>query len=170
MSKRELKKYLVQLTKEQLETQLIELYEKFIPVKTYYDFAFNPKEDKLIKECKVKIANEYYPIKGKRSKARRSTAQKFIKHFITLGVDAHLIADVMFFSIEIAQSYSSEKIINQELFFKSMFTSFNQSVNFVIEKGIIADFKQRIFKIKTNALDQNWFNYFEFEAITERLE
>ena len=43
MSKRDLKKYLVNLSKEQLEEQLIELYEKFSPVKVYYDFVFNPK-------------------------------------------------------------------------------------------------------------------------------
>jgi hypothetical protein len=170
MSKRELKKYLIQLTKQQLEEQLLELYEKFIPVKTYYDFAFNPKEDKLIELSRVKIANEYYPIKGKRPKARRSTAQKFIKHFITLGVDSYRIADVMFYSIEIAQTYSSEKDIKQELFFKSMFSSFNQAVNFVIEKGILADFQTRISAIKETAFEQKWFNYHEFEAILERIE
>ena len=63
MSKRDLKKYLGELTKEQLEEQLIELYEKFAPVKTYYDFVFNPKEDKLLQEAKVKISQEYFPIK-----------------------------------------------------------------------------------------------------------
>ena len=47
MSKRDLKKYLGELNKEQLEEQIIELYEKFSPVKTYYDFVFNPKEDRL---------------------------------------------------------------------------------------------------------------------------
>lgn len=35
MSKRELKKYVAQLTKEQLEEQVMELYEKFSPVKVY---------------------------------------------------------------------------------------------------------------------------------------
>ena len=44
MSKRELKKYVAQLTKEQLEEQVMELYEKFSPVKVYYNFVFNPKE------------------------------------------------------------------------------------------------------------------------------
>ena len=47
MSKRNLKKYLSELSKEQLEEQLLELYEKFKDVKIYYDFAFNPNEKKL---------------------------------------------------------------------------------------------------------------------------
>jgi hypothetical protein len=35
---------------------------------------------------------------------RRSVAQKFIKHFVSLGMDAYLIADLMLYTIEIAQS------------------------------------------------------------------
>ena len=133
MSKRDLKKYLTELKKEQLEEQLIELYDKFSDVKVYYDFVFNPNEDKLVREAKFKISNEYFPVKGKKSKMRRSVAQKFIKHFITLGVDAFIIADIMLYNIEIAQTYSSEKLVKQELFFKSMLTSFasiNASVIF----------------------------------------
>ena len=40
MSKRNLKVYLADLTKKQLQEQIIELYEKFGNVKTYYDFVF----------------------------------------------------------------------------------------------------------------------------------
>jgi hypothetical protein len=51
MSKRDLKKYVNELTKEQLEEQILELYEKFSPVKVYYNFVFNPQEEKLLQEC-----------------------------------------------------------------------------------------------------------------------
>ena len=90
MSKRDLKKYLSELNKTQLEEQIIELYDKFKEVKVYYDFVFNPKETNLVKEAKLKISNEYYPIRGKKPKMRRSIAQKFIKHFIwTSFVNTH---------------------------------------------------------------------------------
>ena len=70
MSKRDLKKYLAELNKEQLEEQIIGLYEKFSPVKVYYNFVFNPNENKLVQECKIKISNEYFPTRAKRAKAR----------------------------------------------------------------------------------------------------
>ena len=148
MSKRDLKKYVSELNKEQLEEQIIDLYEKFQPVKVYYNFVFNPKEESLLQDAKLKISNEYFPIKklGKRSKPkmRRSVAQKLIKHFVVLGVDPFVIADVMLYNIEIAQAYSSENLIKQELFFKSMFNSFEQAVEFIISNGIYAEFKTRI--------------------------
>lgn len=174
MSKRDLKKYLAELNKVQLEEQIVELYEKFVPVKTFYDFVFNPKEEIILKEAKLKISNEYFPIKklGRRSKPkmRRSVAQKLIKHFITLGVDPFIIADVMLYNIEIAQTYSSENAIKQELFYKSMFNSFEQAVDFIISNGIYADFKTRIGSIFQETVDQKWINQYEFERIISRLE
>ncbi len=170
MSKRDLKKYLNDLNKEQLEEQIIELYHKFSDVKVYYDFVFNPNEDKLVREAKFKISNEYFPVKGKKSKMRRSVAQKFIKHFITLGVDVFIIADIMLYNIEIAQTFSAEKTIKQELFFKSMLSSFQQAVSFLMEHGILSEFQSRVVGIKDATLHQNWINQYEFNSIVERFE
>ena len=174
MSKRDLKKYVSELNKEQLEEQIIDLYEKFQPVKVYYNFVFNPKEESLLQDSKLNISNEYFPIKklGRRSKPkmRRSVAQKLIKHFVVLGVDPFVIADLMLYNIEIAQAYSSENPIKQELFFKSMFNSFEQAVEFIISNGIYAEFKTRIGSIFQETVDQKWINQYEFERIISRLE
>lgn len=174
MSKRDLKKYLSELDKNQLEEQVIELYEKFSVVKTYYDFVFNPKEETLLKECKIKISNEYFPQKtsgrNKKPKMRRSVAQKYIKHFILLGVDPFIIADVMLYNIEIAQTFSSERTIKQDLFYKSIFNSFEQAVIFLIGNGIVNEFKERIITIHKQVLLQNWENEPEFNSIIERFE
>jgi len=174
MSKRDLKKYLNGLNKEQLEEQILELYEKFSPVKVYYDFVFNPKEETLLKECKLKISHEYFPLqtKGKRKKPkmRRSVAQKYIKHFILLGVDPFVIADVMLYNIEIAQTFSSENIIRQDLFYKSMFNSFDQALKFIIASGILTEFKTRIIDICNEVSEQKWQNLSDFKTSIALLE
>ncbi|KIQ14631.1 hypothetical protein RT99_22610 [Flavobacterium sp. MEB061] len=176
MSKRDLKKYLADLNKEQLEEQIIELYEKFSPVKVYYDFAFNPKEDKLLQESKVKISHEYFPVKKPnakwrpKAKMRRSVAQKIIKHFISLGVDSFIIADLMLYNIEIAQTFSSNNFIKQELFYKSMFNSFEQALNFVISNGILNEFKTRIIAIQQQTIQQKWKNKYDFEIILDKID
>lgn len=170
MSKRDLKKYLSELNKTQLEDQIIELYDKFKEVKVYYDFVFNPKETNLVKEAKLKISNEYYPIRGKKPKMRRSIAQKFIKHFISLGVDAYIIADIMLYTLEIAQTLSAEREIKQEAFYKSMLSSFQQSISFMIEKGILDDFKSRVVAIQEETNSQNWLNKYEFNTTVERFD
>ncbi|MEC4048361.1 DUF6155 family protein [Flavobacterium sp. SUN046] len=170
MSKRDLKKYLLELDKSQLEEQILALYDKFPNIRTYYNFVFNPNEDKLLQEAKIKISNEYFPIRSKKAKMKRSTAQNFIKHFITLGVDPFIVADIMLYNIEIAQTFSSEKPIKQELFYKSMLNSFESAISYMIENGILNDFKGRVEAIKEQSVLYNWINQYEFVAIVERFD
>ena len=155
MSKRALKKYLAELKKRDLEAQIMDLYDRFPVVKEYYNFIFNPKEDRMVQEAKAKISNEYFPVKRRRPKARRSVAQKYIKHFIKLGVDAHLTADVMLYNLEVAQAFEAVKNV-QDAFYKSMLNSFTEAVHFVSVNGLLNDFKERIVKVYTVTQDKNW--------------
>ena len=167
MSKRELRKYLKDLTKDQLEDQIVDLYERFKPVKEYYDFAFNPKENELIEQCRFQISKEYYPVSSRKAKMRRSVAQKWIKKLMLLDADASLLADVMFYNIEIALTFSGEHIIRQESFFTSMYKSFDEALRFASEKGILTEFRGRIEKIANDTWDQQWPNRNAFEDISD---
>lgn len=170
MSKRDLKKYLSSLPKEELEAQLIALYEKFSEVKVYYNFVFNPKEEKLEQEAKLKILNEYFPIKSKRPKLRRSTAQKYIKNFLTLGVDPFVVADVMLYNIETAQRYSAKRQLKYDSFYKSMLNSYKQVVDYVVANGMAPNFKERISAVHDETFRQQWDNKKEFERIWDNFE
>ncbi len=167
MSKRELRKYLKELTKEQLEEQIADLYIRFKEVKEYYDFAFNPKENELMEQCRFQISREYYPAGSRKAKLRRSVAQKWIKKLIMLDADASLLADVMFFNIEIAQTFSGEHFIRQESFYTSLYKSFDEALRFVSEKGILSEFRGRIAKIAGDAWDQQWPNRTAFEDLSD---
>ncbi len=169
MSKRDLKKYLDGLEKEQVMEQFLELYDKFGDVKTYYDFVFNPKEEKLVGEAKIKISNEYFPIKTKRAKLRRSTAQKIIKHFLMLGVDPHGIADVMLYNIEVAQKFSARREMRYSSFYKSMLKSYEQAVKYIVSSAILPDFMTRIQAIANESVRQKWEIAPEFRTVYETL-
>lgn len=169
MSKRALKKYLSDLKKKDLEEQLLDLYQRFPVVKEYYDFVFNPKEDKMVQEAKAKISNEYFPIKRKRPKARRSVAQKYIKHFNKLGVEPQLVADVMLYNMEIAQLFSSEKNV-PDAFFKSMANSFTEAVQFISLNGMLPEFKDRIVTIFNTTREQHWLFEEEFSRALDIID
>ena len=169
MSKRALQKYVYELKKKELENQILDLYQRFPLVKEYYDFVFNPKEDKLVQEAKTKISNEYFPLKRRKAKARRSVAQKYIKHFKKLGVDPHLIADVMLYNLEIAQSFSLEKNV-ADSFYKSMLNSFNEGVHYISVNGLLHDYKNRIVKIYQITQDENWLYEEDFSRVLDIID
>ncbi|MCM8570179.1 DUF6155 family protein [Gramella jeungdoensis] len=168
MSKRAFKKYVKSLQKEDLEEQIMDLYERFDDVRVYYNFVFNPNEEKLVKEAKFKISKEYFPVSNRKPKKRRSVAQKLIKHFLKLEMEPHYLAEVMFYNIEIAQAYSKDKENITEAFQKSMFKSYEQAVNFVIDKGISNEFLSRIHKIGEETEAQNWDNSYKFNRLMDR--
>ncbi len=169
MSKRDLKLYVHDLNKEQLQEQLIDLYTRFKDVKEYYDFAFNPNENKLIEECKFKISKEYFPHTKRKAKCRRSVAQGYIRHFKRLGVEPSLIADIMLFNIEIAQSYSSEKDTIKEAFCNSLLKSFEEAINYTSENVLTNEFSDRFEKITDESSNQKWFNQNLFERLLNHI-
>lgn len=164
MSKRDLKKYLAELTKAQLEEQVLDLYARIKEVKVYYDFVFNPKEEKLIEECKFKINREYFPAKGRRAKTRRSVAQKCIKHFKQLGVDSPIIIEIMLFNLQTAQRYSARRKV-YDTFYRSMIKSFEELVDYVIENNMQSIYIEQINSIAEEAWQQDWINKTAFEDL-----
>lgn len=169
MSKTALKKYLAGLKKKDLELQILDLYGRFPVVKTYYDFVFNPKEEKIIQEAKRKVSNEYFPIRRKRARARRSLAQKYIKHFTTLGMDPFLLGEFMIFNMETAQRYSKNQRVN-EGFYKSMLRSYKEAVHYLVLHSLINEFKERILQFYKEVEEQDWYFQEEFRQLLEVIE
>lgn len=146
-----------------MEEQILDLYSRFKDVKVYYDFAFNPKEDQLLENAKLKISKEYN-LNVRKPKARRSVAQKLIKHFKTLEVQPEIIVDLMLYNIEIAQIFSSERRIRQDAFYVSMLNSFRDALSFVKWHGLESQFQKRLEQIVDEADLQNWINSPAFET------
>lgn len=163
MSKKDLRKYLKDLKKNQLEEQVLDLYDRFKDVKEYYTFIFKPNELKLLEESKFKISKEYFPLNGRKPKARRSVAQKLIRKYITIQVDPQVISEIMIYNIEICQTYNEEKSINQEAFYKSVLNSYREAVDFIQDHHLLYDFRNRIERIVEKTIEQEWFNRLAFE-------
>ncbi|WP_300438100.1 DUF6155 family protein [Christiangramia sp.] len=168
MSKRAFRKYLKTLKKEDLEEQLLDLYNRFDDVKVFYNFVFNPNEEKLVKEAKFKISKEYFPPTNRKPKKRRSVAHKLIKHFLKLEMEPHALADIMFYNIEIAQTFSNDIEKTTEAFEKSMLKSYEQAAEYVIVNGITSEFSARINKIAEETESQNWSNAYQFDRVRDQ--
>ena len=167
MSKKLLQKHLVELQKEHLEIMVLDLYDKFPEVKTYFNFVFNPNENKLLEQARVKVANEFFPLKRKRPKARRSVAQKYIKHFKTLGMSPELIAEFMWYNIGLMHTFCEEK--PQRLpFFKSFCNFYKEALQFASYHQIIPLYKTQILAVYTASKD--WENAYDFEMSLQAIE
>tara|TARA_R110002020_G_scaffold21009_3_gene71287 strand:+ start:46069 stop:46653 length:585 start_codon:yes stop_codon:yes gene_type:complete len=169
MSKRALKKYLSELQGEEVREQLLDLYDRFPEVKEYYNFVFHPQEDKMLQEAKAKISNEYFPLRRKRPKARRSVAQKFIKQFLKLGVAPYHTSDLMLYNLEVAQSFSLNRNL-PDAFYKSMLNSYDEMVTFTALNGLLPEFLERIQKYHHQLEAKNWPLLEGFSRVLDQLD
>lgn len=165
MSKKALRKYLSEMPKEGLEEQVLELYDRLKEVRDFYNFVFNPKEDKMLEEAKFKISKEYFPPGRRKAKKRRSVAQKFIKEFIKLGVAPEKIADIMVYNIEVAQTYNADRPIKQDMFYRSILKSYKEAIPFIDENGLQSQFDHRLERIVEVAIEQAWINRHAFDEV-----
>ena len=169
MSKSKLTKFIKACDKQELEEQVLDLYMRFKEVKEFYDFSFNPNEQKRVEEAKLKIAREYFPDGTRKPKKRRSIAQKHIEHLKKLEVEASQIIDLMLYNIEIAQAYNEEKPIVQEAFYKSMLSSFRKALVFIEQQFLQQEFAVRVERIRQTAVNQKWINSEGFKLSIEEL-
>ncbi|HRN41248.1 MAG TPA: DUF6155 family protein [Vicingus sp.] len=169
MSKKDLKIYLKGLKKKQLEDQVLDLYDRFKQVKNFYNFVFKPQEEQLLEEAKFKITKEYFPVGSRKPKARRSVAQNYIKHYIQLGVDAYVVAEIMLHNIEVAQRYHQKKGVKQETFFKSMLKSFEQAVEYIAENQLNDEFNSSMLTIIKTIENQQWMNAEAFQYLLRKV-
>ena len=166
MSKRALKKYLSTLRADALREQILDLYDRFPEVNTYYKFVFNPNEEKLLQDAADKIREEYFPQRRKKAKARRSVAKKLFRHFKTLGVDPGVLGELMAFNLETALAYSHEKRC-YDAFYKSMAESYREWVGYVRYHMLFETFEPRIRGYAAKVAAAGWPNSERFTEILE---
>lgn len=170
MGKQNLQKYLHQLPKEELEDQIIELYQTSKEVKKYYDFLLNPDLKRVTDEWKAKISKEYFPVHGKRIKARRSIGQNAIRELTFLGLSPDIVADVRLYAIEVALLYTIEEKRINVAFTKSFETQFKKSLDYLAKNGMLSDFKSRCREIVSRAKEAGWNNSQNFENLYARYQ
>lgn len=158
MSKSELKSFLKGLKKNQLEAQIIDLYDRFKEVKVFYDFSFNPDEVKLLEDAKFKIRKEYFPEGYRRPKARRSIAQKLIKHFQTLEVDPAVIAELMYFHVKMGIDFNKARHGIAQVPQRAFAVAFRQLIEFLRTHKLYMDYDERLHEIANRTEQDFWHN------------
>jgi hypothetical protein len=144
MSKSQLKKHLLSLTKEQLVEQLLEFYDSFKPVKEFYSFYLNPNENQLFEKYKAIIVKEFYPIgRSSEPKTRFSVAKKAIADFAAFKPSPYLIADLMVTFAETACKFTFDFGDMREQYYDSTVNNYERALKFLHKNGLLNDFKLR---------------------------
>ena len=152
----ELKKHLKSSTKEQLVSDIADLFKKNEFVKDYFHSKFgDDNSHSILVKHKAIIENEFFPSKGE-GKVRLSVAKKAITEFKKISNDKSLIAELMLFYVENGVSYTNCYGDINEQFYLSMESMYERTLDFITDNNLIDIFKGRCRKIVDDSVDIGW--------------
>lgn len=150
MSKAKLKKYLLSLTKEQITTIVLELYDARKEAKDYLEFYLDPDCDAELEKCKKIIRNEFFPTRGFSENPSLAKCRKVISDFQKLKPAPTFVADLMLFYIEQGCEYTRTFGNMWEQFYTTMEGNFKKAVHFIFLNGLLVNYYERIEKLIDN--------------------
>lgn len=145
MGFREVKKELVKLDKDALIKHISELYKKYKPVKSYFDFYVNPNEDEVLATYKNKVREGFFPKRG--FDLKLSISRKAINDFKKLGVSPDALADVLLYYVECGVEFTNEFGDISESFYTSLENTFENALKLMHEHSILYRYKVRASKV-----------------------
>jgi len=157
MSKTALKKHLQTLTKEQLQSEILELYSNYKPVKDYLEYKLNPNPKEKLEYYKNIIREEFYPKrKTADAKMRFVVAKKAISEFRKLGPSTEQMADLLLTLPEYACKFTHEFGDMWEQYYDSASTNFKLALEFISAHNLLEKFKERCEQCRKYASDCGW--------------
>jgi hypothetical protein len=148
VSKRDLKKYLKNLDKDELTKVILDTYSNNKDAKEYLDYLVEPNEKELLLKAKKIIREEYFPEKHFPQKPRLSVAKRAIADFKRFDPPKELIAELLLFLVEqcceFADSYG---ISDDEPFYDSVENNYSRALDFINKNDLSDKFKSRAKKL-----------------------
>jgi Family of unknown function (DUF6155) len=152
----DLKKYLTNSSKEDLISDISELFKRLNSVKDYYQIKLSPQEEiKVSAKYKKLIEDEFFPARGI-GEAKLSVAKKGVAEYKKIAESPVAVADIMLFYVEQGVKYTNAYGDIDEPFYNSMESMYEKSVEWIIRHEIQNIFKNRCIKIVENTSDIGW--------------
>jgi hypothetical protein len=157
-SKKDLTKFLNDLSKEELIKEFEKLYQKFKEVKTFYDIELSGDTTAIVNEVKKKIKNEYMPDRGF-GKARSSVVKKLIDDFEKVSIYPKDLVEVNLYRVEMAVEFTEEYGDIDEAFYTSAENAFERTLKLIEKHQLYSEFKLRCKEILHITRNYGWGFY-----------
>jgi Family of unknown function (DUF6155) len=151
-----LKHYLKQCSKEELISDISEIFQKFQPVRNYYQVKLSP-QDKTAVSTKYKkiIEDEFFPKRGY-GKAKLSVAKKAVLDYKKISGTPASVADIMIFYVEQGVKFTSAYGDIDESFYNSMESMYEKAIDWVVKYDIQGAFEERCRRIVEDTSGMGW--------------
>ena len=158
MNKKELKKYTATLNKEELEKELMVLYEKFDQVKNYYAAELSNDTQEVLGLYKLRIDKEFQRASSRSLNSYRTTEINYIiKEFEKISVFSQDIADLKLYRIEKAVDFINTYHLDDQSYFASVAGHYTKVLKLIAANNLQEHFRERIYEVERQSMKRDVF-------------
>ena len=156
MSKAKLKKYLQNISKEEVIDIVLQLYEATDQAKSWLEFYLQPNVDLELDKAKKSIYSQFYTRKDYPKDPSFRECNKVISDLKKMVNDPNAISDLMLYYIELGCEQIIEFGDFYESFYISLENNFKKAVQFISANGLTSQFNSRILKMIESVDGTGW--------------
>ncbi len=156
-SKKELRKYLQEFTKEELVKEVEKLHQKFQAVQQFYSLELGNDSAKLLDQYKIKLAKIFYP-KGNYLNPSMSVANKLINEFSKISVYTVDTIDLMLYKAELSIKLFEDWGLEFTNVVNSFISGYDKIINLIRKNNLEEYFRDRCENIEGFALNYGLIN------------
>jgi hypothetical protein len=156
ISIRTLKRYLKPRSREELVTDIVDLFTRLDSVRDYYHTRLAPEDEAVVREkYKAIIKNEFLPKRGV-GQARLSVARKAVSDYRRVSRSKASLGDVMLYYVEIGVEYTNSYGDIDEAFYESMGKMYKWAVELVVGNELEELYERRCRRIVEETSEIGW--------------
>ncbi|WP_224999828.1 DUF6155 family protein [Cesiribacter sp. SM1] len=161
---REVKKYLQELSEEELQEELLKLYKKFPIVKEYYQQELSQDGGGLVGDYKKKIRQHYFPSGRSVKRPRAAKTRELLSRFRKLSPFPYDVADLLLYQAETMVEFSASKGSGNRGYISGGFNStlisrYKEALQLIVAEGLQQDFMPRLQQLLKDARFMRWGTY-----------
>jgi hypothetical protein len=151
-----LKRYLKERPREELISDIAELFKRFSGVKDYYQLKVYPQgEMEVPARYKKMIEDEFFPARGF-GQARLSVAKKAISEYKKVRPSAAGLIDLMLFYVEQGVKFTRAYGDIDEPFYLSMEGMYQKALSLIVRSEMEGSFEGRCRRIVEDTSGMGW--------------
>jgi hypothetical protein len=164
---RDVKQYLDTRSREQLITEIVDLFSKIGSVKDYYQSKLNLGYSAEVSEkYKSIIKHEFFPARGF-GRAQLSVARKAVSDYKKVSTSKYGVADIMLYYVEMGVQFTNTYGDIDEPFYNSMESMYERAVKYIVQHKMQVQFEERCRKIVNDTSGIGWGFHDELGYIYE---
>ena len=162
-----LKRFLKPRSREELVTDIVDLFTKFDSVRDYYHTRLAPEDEAVVREkYKAVIKNEFLPTRGL-GKARLSVARKAVSEYRKVSRSKASLVDLMLYYVEIGVEFTNTYGDIDDAFYESMGNMYKWAVELIVGNEIEELYEKRCRRIVEETSGIGWGFHDRLEEIYE---